>query len=209
MANNNTLNIAQLIGSDDEFYRLFKNNIMSSLRVAMPGIIQSFNSNEQTVTIKPALREQIINADQSVTWAEIPLLLDVPICLPKAGGYALTLPIEQGDECLVIFSDRCIDAWWSYGGIQNQIESRKHDFSDAFALLSTWSQPNVIVNYSTTAAELRTLDGNTKISLKPGEVDINAQTLNINVPTVNINGITFGTHTHNAPSGGGQTSGPS
>ncbi|MGI8770932.1 MAG: Gp138 family membrane-puncturing spike protein [Acidobacteriaceae bacterium] len=35
----------------------------------------------------------------------MPILADVPIFLPSAGGFTLTMPIMPGDECEVVFSD--------------------------------------------------------------------------------------------------------
>ena len=89
-------------------------------RVCMPGIIQSFDAAAQTVTVQPALREKML-VDGDEYWIDIPLLVDVPIVVPRAGGYALTLPIQAGDECLVVFGDMCIDGWWQSGGVQNQV----------------------------------------------------------------------------------------
>ena len=45
-----------------------------------------------------------------------------------------------GDECLVIFSERCIDAWWALGGVQPLAELRAHDYSDGFAILGVRSR---------------------------------------------------------------------
>ena len=73
-----------------------------NLRVAAPGIIQSFNSAEQTVTVQLSIREKR-NNDGVETWEDIPQLVDVPVVFPRAGGYILTMPIKPGDECLVIF----------------------------------------------------------------------------------------------------------
>lgn len=194
--------LSELTGSQDELYRKLGDSWKSTIRVAEPGIIQSFDCETQTATVQIALREQINNEDGSKEWVAVPLLLDVPIVMPRAGGYVLTMPVNKGDECLVIFGDMCIDAWFSLGGIQNQIEKRRHDLSDAFAILGVWSQPNIIPNYSADSTQLRTLDGNTSITMKSGEINIQAS-------TVKINGINFSTHTHNAPAGGGQTSAPS
>lgn len=80
-------------------------------RVASPGIIQSFDSTTQTVSVQLAIREKRYN-DGEETWEDVPLLVDVPVVFPRAGGYLLTLPIAPGDECLVIFGDNCMDAWW-------------------------------------------------------------------------------------------------
>lgn len=150
------------------------------IRVAIPGIIQAFDPIAQTVTVQPAIRERIQQPDLTAQWMSIPLLVDVPIVTPRAGGFALTLPIRSGDECLVVFGDMCMDAWWQNGGVQNQAEKRRHDLSDGFAILGPWSQPRVLPNYSTTAAQLRTDDGTTYISLQPGEIDLVAATVKVN-----------------------------
>src|ERR1039458_3209672 len=102
------------------------------LRVAGPGIIQSFDPVEQTVKVQLALRENVwqqiglngltpIFARRDVQVKE---LLHVPIVLPRAGIFSVTLPIQPGDECLVVFGDMQIDGWWQSGGGQNQIERR-------------------------------------------------------------------------------------
>lgn len=184
MRNTNTLSISEISESQDELYRKIMERVKKDIRVAEPGIIQAFDLKTQTVTVQLALREEIANQDGTKQWVNLPLLLDVPIVIPHAGGYMLTFPINIGDECLVILGDMCIDSWFSYGGVQNQIEKRRHDLSDSFAILGTYSQPNVIPNYSTTSAQLRSLDGTSCISLSKDAIDITA-------PTVKINGVTI------------------
>ncbi|KPV60714.1 hypothetical protein QJ48_04060 [Paenibacillus sp. A3] len=167
-------------GNSEEFYRRMLENFASNLRVAVPGIIQEFDPVTQTVSVQVAIREKIIDSYMLQHWVEIPLLLDVPIVIPRAGGFALTLPVKPGDECLVVFADSCIDAWFSSGGVQNQIERRRHDLSDGFALLGVWSQPRTLSEYSTSAVQLRTDDGATRISMSPGEIDIVSSVVKIN-----------------------------
>jgi hypothetical protein len=97
------------------------------------------------------------------------------------------LPVKNGDECLVIFADMCIDAWWSNGGIQNQIERRRHDLSDAICIPGIWSQKKKISGYSTTSAQLRTEDGSQKIDISPSNITISG---NVDLTgTVKINGV--------------------
>lgn len=183
-------NLSEISNSKSELYRNMGDGWKSTLRVACPGIIQSFDSNEQTVIVQLALREQISDYKYNKHWTDIPLLLDVPIVVPRAGGYSLTMPIKHGDECLVIFGDMCIDSWWELGGVQNQLENRRHDLSDGFAILGVWSQPRVLQNYSTDSCQLRNESGTSCIELKDNEININSQ-------KVNINGISFSEHKHN------------
>jgi len=185
----------------DEFYRRLSDKIKNDIRVAMPGIIQSFDPAEQTVTVQPAIRERIRDKDGNLSHVNLPLLVDVPVHWPRAGGLVLTFPIQPGDECLLIFGDMCMDAHWSNGGIQNQAEKRRHDLSDAYALVGLTSQHAPIANYSTTAAELRTESGAVKISVSASGVNITGG--------LTIDGVVFGSHEHGGVmTGGGKTGGP-
>ena len=184
-----------------------------NLRVAMPGIIQEFNSTEQTVTVQCAIREKI-NMDGDLSWQDIPLLLDVPVIFPRAGNYILTMPIQAGDECLVVFGDSCMDAWWQSGGVQNQIDCRRHDLSDGYAIVGLYSQPRRINNYSTSTAQLRTLSGDAYVELSGSNINIVGNSVTISAGTVNIGGSTtidgrsFMGHTHTGvQTGGGSTGG--
>ena len=183
------------------------------MRVCVPGIIQSFDAAAQTVTVQPALREKML-ADGDESWVDIPLLVDVPIVVPRAGGYALTLPIQQGDECLVVFGDMCMDGWWQSGGVQNQVECRRHDLSDGFALIGVWSQPKVIDNYSTGTAQLRNEAGSAYVELAGDVINIVGSSVNIDAGSVNIkadttiDGKKFLPHTHSGvKTGDGNTGG--
>lgn len=184
-----------------------------NLRVAMPGIIQSFDATEQTVTVQCAIREKI-NMDGDLSWQEIPLLLDVPVIFPRAGNYILTMPIQAGDECLVVFGDSCMDAWWQNGGVQNQIDCRRHDLSDGYAIVGLYSQPRRINNYSTSTAQLRNLSGDAYVELSGSNINIVGNSVTISAGSVTIGGSTtidgrsFMGHTHTGvQTGGGSTGG--
>ena len=153
-------------------------SVNTNLRVAMPGIIDSWDAATQTATVQLALREKLRNAGAEKD-IDIPLLVDVPVIMPKAGGYLLAFTPAAGDEVLVIFGDMCIDAWWQSGGIQNQDEMRRHDLSDGFAVFGCWSQPNKPV-LPTQGVRLQTEDGTTNITLTGGSVAINAAEIALN-----------------------------
>ena len=171
--------IKERVGSADELFRTHGDKVSETLRAAMPGIIQAFNATEQTVTVRPAIRERIRDNNGNTSLVEIPLLVDVPVVFPRAGGFVLTMPVKAGDECLVIFGDMCIDGWWSLGGVQNQLEYRRHDLSDGFAIIGPWSQPRTVSNYSQTAAQLRSEDGNVNVTLAAGELTAQASTVTL------------------------------
>lgn len=167
-----------------------RQTINEQLRVALPGIIQSFDHESVTAVIQPAIRYIERDNDGNKTTKDYPLLVDVPVVFPRGGGCTLTFPVKEGDECLVIFADRCIDFWWQSGGIQEPVDGRMHDLSDAFCIVGPQSQAKKISGISTTAAQLRTDDGSAFIELSAGG-DITATTAGnatINAPEIILNG---------------------
>lgn len=183
---------------------------------ALPGIVQSFDAVAMTCTVQPAIQMLATKQDGTFENVSLPLLLDCPVQFPAGGGVTLTFPIKPGDEALIIFSARCIDAWWQSGGVQVQAELRMHDLSDGFVLVGVRSQPRVIPNVSTSTAQLRNDAGDTFVELDPegqvvtitapGGVVINAN-VTINGDTqqngkidatgdVTGAGISLETHTH-------------
>lgn len=164
--------IKERTNSQTEFFRSMIEDGATDLRVSMPGIIQSFDPVEQTVSVQLAITEKIGDSEGTVTNVKLPLVVDVPIMIPTAGGYALTLPIQVGDECLVIFADSCIDMWWQNGGVQNQLEKRRHDLSDSFAIIGCYSQPNRLSSYSTDSVQLRNKAGTAYVEIKGNNVNL-------------------------------------
>lgn len=191
------------------------------IRVAMPGIIQAFDDSTQTATVQVAIREKVlINGNEE--WTEIPLLVDVPVLFPRAGGYSITFPVTGGDECLVIFSDCCYDAFWQSGSVQNQVDYRRHDLSDGMAILSGISQPNRLGNVSAGGLQIRSDSGGAVIELAGDTVNIRAAALNINVGSYSltadsstsdgggssvIDGKHFLSHKHSGVQSGGSSTG--
>jgi len=166
-------------------------------RVAAPGIIQSVDYDRQTCTVQLAIREQL-NNEGTLEWVEIPTLPDVPFFVYSGGGYCLTLPISPGDDCLVIFGDNCMDAWWQSGGVQNQAEYRRHDLSDGFAVVGFRSQPQKIGGFSADSAMLRNAAGSAYI-------EISGDTIHIKSSGTTIDGVSFMGHTHGGVSSGGSS----
>lgn len=137
-----TLPVQTMTGGESDKFRSLTEKIGSELRVAAPGIIRAYNVGTNTATVQLAIREKINQMDGTTQDTDLPLLLDCPVMMPRGGGFALTFPVAAGDECLVVFADACIDSWWQSGGVQNQLEKRRHDLSDGIVIPGLWSQPN-------------------------------------------------------------------
>lgn len=205
----------ELLGDPQTAMRVILDGRQSTIWTAIPAYVTSVNFTAMTVECQPTIQGVISNFDGTETMVNLPLLVDVPIIFPSAGGFTLTLPIAINDEGLVIFSSRAIDSWWQNSGIGVPVESRQHDLSDGLFIPGPKSQPNVISSISTTNAQLRSDDGTIYLELTPSGVINLVTTSGINLTgDVNItgslvvsetvmatgeitgNGIALSTHTH-------------
>lgn len=140
------------------------------LWTSLPCEVVSYDPDAVTVEVKPLIKVPARTPEGGIEMLEIPILQDVPVMFPCAGGFTITHPINVGDECLVSFSSRNIDLWWQSGGVQNPFDTRHHDLSDGFAFFRPQSQANKISNISTDSLEIRSDDNATKIQITPGGI---------------------------------------
>lgn len=206
----------------EESLRLALEAERAGIWTALPAIVVAANLAAQTVSAQPTIQGTITGPDGVARNVNLPLLVDVPIVWPRAGGFALTFPVAAGDEVLIVFASRCIDSWWQSGGIGAPAEVRMHDLSDGFAILAPTSQPKRLGGVSSSNVQLRDSAGSTFVEITPsGAVNIVAATsINLTAPSIKFhgevqqdggalvsNGITYGTHKHTGVQAGGDTSG--
>lgn len=171
------------------------------LCVATPAFLtEDIDPVTQTVTVQVAIQERVRTKTGPQWWDVFPII-KVPVILPRGGGWAWTLPLKKGDEGLLVFCDTCFDFWWVNGqnnapkaanvtaasGSQVQNEVRRHHVHDCGFLPGMTSQPNVLPNYSTTSAQLRSVDGTVVIDLATAGVTVTAPTIQLTAPSVHAN----------------------
>ena len=135
---------------------------------ALPGSIDSFDPVAMTVSVQPGIKGGVQNETGQSQAVDLPMLVDVPVVFPSGGGFTLTHPIKAGDECLVVFSSRCIDGWWQGGGIGEAPDNRMHDLSDGICLVGPRSQVGKLdPPVDAENVQLRTDDGKAHITMMP------------------------------------------
>lgn len=157
--------------------------ISSSIRVAMPASIESYDFKTQKADIKIDMQELY----QNDTGLEYPVLSGVPVIFPRCGGASITMPISRGDTCLVVFLDRDSTSWLLGGKGLKPKSMRNHHLSDAVAImgLSPFTSKSPAKNNTDM---LISFDGSS-ITLKPkGIIEIHtAKEVNIKTESVVIN----------------------
>ena len=147
------------------------------------GIVQEVFFDDLTVDIQFANKLTIgLNEDGTPVVADYPLVrAKIVFCNPF-----ITCPINVGDECVVLFSDREIESWFINGEINPEAYPRMHAITDAVALFGIRSIPNMI-EILTNALHL--FYGNSDIQIQDSAINYNSTTHAINGAT-NITGNT-------------------
>lgn len=142
---------------------------IKDIHTSTPGIIESFDPITQLATIQPAIKRMFISKEEDTEVlipSDLPLLINVPVIYPRGGGFSITFPVKKGDECLLVFCERCIDGWHETGKVKNPSARRFHSLSDATAFVGISSVPNKIPNYDPDNIVIKKDDDSVYIKLK-------------------------------------------
>lgn len=204
--------LSQIIGDTERSNNLFADDITSKLYCALPAIVESVNFENQTLEASPVTIMKRTNDTGMVTDFKLPLLVDVPFQCYKGGDYSITVPVKQGDECLIIFTDVDFSAWFQNGGFNYAEHSFQHAYSNAMALVGFSSEVKAVKNYNPNAIEIRNADASEKISLSAGNITLKSATITLDgevttTGTTTIQGKEFLSHIHSNGNQGANTGG--
>ena len=167
-----------------------KREVNKDFNAVKIGVIQSFSPGDSThgpsATVKIA-QQQITSVapDGTRTIQSYPLLATCPVYFPNGGGFTLTFPVAEGDECIILFNDRELDNWMINGPGQPPTTGRMHDLSDAIIIVGLRSNPRGLANISTNSTQLRSDD-------QTVFVDLNSNTATVFAPHVKVHaGISY------------------
>ncbi len=115
--------------------------LRDNLYTALPAEVKEVSNvgSDQTVDVKPLVRK--IYRDGVVL--ETPMILDVPVVFPSAGGGILSFPIQKGDTVLLVFCMRSLDEWLNGTGEEVTPRTlRQFNITDAIAIPGLYNKAN-------------------------------------------------------------------
>ena len=182
------------LGDSQETFRASFRGEQAKLWTAIPAIVLDVNLERQTITAEGAIKGVLTNKDGSKTYVDPPVFINVPICFPRGGGYAITFPLRAGDEVLLVFSSRCIDGWWQSGGVQTPPDLRMHDLSDGFAIPGPTSIPNALSGVSSNSLRIMNEEATkyveiseSKITVESdGDIEVYGENVQVNGASVSV-----------------------
>ena len=139
-----------------------------STRTNFPGKVTDFDPVKQTASVQPQIKATLGSGDT----VSLPVLIDVPVLFPRAGGFSMTFPVEIGDEVWISCSDRDFSSWLQLGGMQKPDSKKLHSLDSAVAHLGLYNQTNVIENFQEGGVQIRADDGLTSVTLSKNNIEV-------------------------------------
>lgn len=110
----------------------------NDLHVAMPGKVKSYDANKQTADIIPVIKGSFLKADGSRTEREFPVIPNVRVMWPRAGGCYLHFPMAADDYVQLVFNEASIAQWRESGAVSPPGDLTRHDLSYPYAYPGGW-----------------------------------------------------------------------
>lgn len=185
------MDLRERFNDPEETIRAAIEQHMSRVWTSAPVRVVSYDAGKQTVSLQVTTKAFIKQEDGSQKAVDIPVLQDVRVQFPAGGGQTMTFPIAAGDEGLAVFATRSPDGWQQSGSDTAPPDASVSSLSNAFFIPGVKSDPKALSDVSTSAAEIRSDDGNTKISIS-GAGGVGVQT-DKSVGISAAGGVTIGT----------------
>jgi hypothetical protein len=87
-------------------------NRLLDAHTALIAKVESYDAKKQLVDVSPVLKHRIKNHEDEWVSEQLPMLCDVPVLFPRAGGFFISFPIQPGDFVQLIFNEVDIEEWF-------------------------------------------------------------------------------------------------
>jgi hypothetical protein len=132
----------------------------ADIHTALPAKVTRVDLAKGLVDVKPLIKSGWENDDGDRVVEAVPVICDVPIAFPGAGGMRVTFPVTVDDTGLVLFSEASLDAWLDApaGNDVDPLDDRRHHLSDGIFLpglrpaSSPWTADASVLTIGATAA---------------------------------------------------------
>ena len=120
-----------------------KSEVLTEFNCHQVGVLKGYDPGTQTATVQLVLKRAIYNNPPHGSMIQpqpiimdYPTLVQVPVFVYTGGGAYIVMPFAPGDPCLVLFNDRDLDPWFTFGTAPSLPNSnRLHSLADGMCLV--------------------------------------------------------------------------
>lgn len=87
-------------------------NRLLDVHTALIAKVERYDVETQQVDVSPVLKRSSESMAGEWVSEQLPMLCDVPVLFPRAGGFFISFPIQPGDFVQLIFNETDIETWF-------------------------------------------------------------------------------------------------
>lgn len=153
----------------DTLTREIFNQMISQVRVCLPGKILKYDPQTHLASVQPLLRRKFYKRQQSEL---LPVINRVPVIHPRTSAAIIRMPVEVDDLVTLVFADRSLENWIAGDGSdKDPLDTRMHHLNDAYAILGGYPEQQSLPANNPDALEIQVESG-TKITIGNGQDEL-------------------------------------
>lgn len=126
---------------------------LAEVHVMLPGRIDSYDASLQKADVEPLIRRLQKTVDGEIK-EDLPVIPGVPVVFPRAGGFKITMPVQEGDRCMLVFCERSIETYQTGTGRRGDNSAlirqsdpdtfEMHNLSDPVAIMGWYNDAEAL-----------------------------------------------------------------
>lgn len=116
------------------------NDRLLDVFTATIGEVQAYDPITQTADVQPVMQHPYNIGDGEIDHDTLPVVPNVPVVWPRAGGFFIHLPLKQGDHVLLVFTHDSVADWRETGSESQPADLRRHSLGSALAIAGVGSK---------------------------------------------------------------------
>jgi hypothetical protein len=76
----------------------------------LPGRIDSYDPSLQKADVEPLIKHLQKTVDGEIK-EDLPIIPGVPVVFPRTQAFKITMPVERGDRCVLVFCERSVEKY--------------------------------------------------------------------------------------------------
>lgn len=150
-------------------------SLLDGLHTCEIGKVLSFDAGTGTADVQPVNKRRFQDADTGEwVFEDRPAYPNVPILLPQAGAFGLSLPVSSGDHVLLVFAQTSISEWREAEQTSEPTDAGRLTDGHPVAFLGAFAKGKAFAQASAAGAFLGHSSGN--------GVDVGATSVGLGAP---------------------------
>lgn len=94
---------------------------------ALPGVVQAYNASTNLADVEVLVQHPVFDDDGRIEdYESLGVLVGVPVKMPRAGGFLISLPLAKGDTGELVFHSSAIGEWRQSGQKSKSKDISRH-----------------------------------------------------------------------------------